>query len=59
MPNPVEIWFSVLVRRLLKRGDFESLADLRARIEAFVADFNETLAHPYRWTYTGRALKAS
>ena len=56
--NQVEIWFSVLVRRLLKRGDFKSLADLRERIKAFIAYFNETLAKPYRWTYTGRALAA-
>ena len=56
--NQVEIWFSVLVRRLLKRGDFKSLTDLRERIEAFIAYFNETLAKPYRWTYTGRALAA-
>lgn len=57
--NQVEIWFSVLVRRLLKRGDFKSLDALRDRIEAFIKYFNETLAAPYRWTYTGRALKAS
>lgn len=57
--NQVEIWFSVLVRRLLKRGDFSSLANLRERIEAFIAYFNKTLAKPYRWTYTGRALKAA
>lgn len=57
--NQVEIWFSVRVRRLLKRGDFKSLADLQERIEAFIAYFNETLAAPYRWTYTGRTLKAS
>jgi hypothetical protein len=57
--NQVEIWFSVLVRRLLKRGVFASTADLRARIVAFIQYFNETLAHPYRWTYTGRALRAA
>lgn len=57
--NQVEIWFSVLVRRLLKRGEFKSRAELRERIEAFILYFNETLAKPYRWTYTGRALKAA
>lgn len=56
--NQIEIWFSVLVRRLLKRGDFKSLDDLRERIEAFITYFNDTLAKPYRWTYTGRVLKA-
>lgn len=57
--NQVEIWFSVLVRRLLKRGDFKSVTDLREQIAAFIKYFNATLAHPYRWTYTGRALKAA
>ena len=57
--NQVEIWFSVLARRLLKRGDFRSLDDLRAQIDAFILYFNRTLAHPYRWTYTGRVLRAA
>lgn len=57
--NQVEIWFGILVRRLLKRGSFKSTTELRERIEAFIKYFNETLAHPYRWTYTGRALKAA
>lgn len=57
--NQVEIWFSVLVRRLLKRGDFRSLDELRERIVAFIKYFNAALAHPYAWTYTGRALKAA
>lgn len=56
--NQVEIWFSVLCRRVLRRGDFKSLDQLRERLEAFIAYFNRTLAHPYRWTYTGRALAA-
>jgi transposase len=56
--NQVEIWFSVLVRRLLKRSSFKSLDDLRTRIEAFIKYFNETLAKPYRWTYAGRPLVA-
>lgn len=56
--NQIEIWFSVLVRRLLRRSSFASLEELRQRIEAFIDYFNETLAKPYRWTYTGRALVA-
>jgi transposase len=56
--NQVEIWFSVLVRRLLKRSSFGSLTELRERIESFILYFNETLAKPYRWTFTGRALAA-
>lgn len=54
--NQVELWFSVLARRFLKRGDFGSMADFEARLHAFVADYNRHHAHPYRWTYTGTPL---
>ena len=53
--NQVELWFSILVRRVLKRGNFASRDELRDRILAFIAYFNQT-ATPFRWTYTGRAL---
>jgi DDE superfamily endonuclease len=55
--NQVEIWFSILVRRVLKRGNFASVDELRARILAFIAYFNQT-AKPFKWTYTGRPLVA-
>jgi transposase len=53
--NQIEIWFSVLVRRALKRGDFPSLEALRERIVAFIAYYNQT-AKPFQGTYTGRPL---
>ncbi len=53
--NQIELWFSLLVRRVLKRGNFASLDALRDRILAFIAYFNRT-AKPFTWTYTGRAL---
>lgn len=54
----IEIWFSILVRRLLKRGSFRSTDELRERILRFIDYFNRTLAKPFRWTYTGRPLAA-
>ncbi len=54
--NQVEMWFSILVRRVIKRGNFSSVDDLRAKILAFVDYFNRT-AKPFRWTYTGRPLQ--
>jgi transposase len=54
--NQVEIWFSILVRRLLQRGSFRSVAELRERILQFIEYFNRTMAKPTRWTYTGRPL---
>ena len=56
--NQVEIWFSVLSRRLLKRGNFRSKADLRNQVLTFIEYQNRVLAKPYRWTYTGRPLAA-
>ena len=56
--NQVEIWFSVLVRKLLRRASFTSTDDLRARLLAFIEYFNQTMAKPFKWTYTGRPLAA-
>jgi transposase len=56
--NQIEIWFSILVRKVLRRGSFTSTADLKAGIEAFIAYFNQTLAKPFRWTYAGKPLAA-
>lgn len=56
--NQVELWFSILVRRLLKRGSFTSMQDLRERILRFIDYFNRTLAKPFKWTYQGKVLSA-
>ena len=56
--NQVEIWFSILVRRLLKRGSFTSVNELKERVLAFIEYFNATMAKPFKWTYTGQALVA-
>ncbi len=54
--NQVELWLSILVRRLLKRGNFSSVEELRAKVLAFIAYYNRTMAKPFRWIYTGKAL---
>lgn len=56
--NQVEIWFSILVRKLLKRASFTSVENLRQRILDFIDYFNKTMAKPFKWTYTGRPLTA-
>jgi putative transposase len=56
--NQIECWFSILVRRLLKRSSFPSLVDLREKLLAFIDYFNVVLAKPFKWTYTGRPLHA-
>ena len=55
--NQIELWFSILMRRLLKRASFTSLADLQQRILAFIDYFNHVLAKPFKWTYKGRPLQ--
>jgi hypothetical protein len=54
--NQVELWLSILVRRLLKRGNFTSVEELREQVLAFIAYYNQTMAKPFRWTYTGKPL---
>ena len=54
--NQVELFFSVLARRFLKRGDFASAAEFETRLQRWLKGYNERHAHPYRWTYTGEPL---
>lgn len=54
--NQVELWFSVLERRFLRRGDFRSPEEFTERLGKFLNDYNANYAHPYCWTYTGEPL---
>ena len=54
--NQIELWFSILVRKLLKRASFTSVEDLQARVFAFVAYFHATMAKPFKWTYGQKPL---
>jgi len=56
--NQVEIWFSILARKLLKRGNFTSVGNLIAKVLAFIDYYNRTMAKPFKWTYKGKALAA-
>lgn len=56
--NQIEIWFSILARRVIKRGSFCSVDDLQHKIRAFIDYFNATLAKPFKWTYKGQPLRA-
>jgi hypothetical protein len=47
--NQVEIWFSMLVRKLLQRSSFASVKERKARVLAFIDSFNRTMAKPIRW----------
>ena len=54
--NQIEIWFGILMRKLLRRGNFISTSDLKIRILDFVEYFNCTMAKPFKWTYKGKPL---
>ena len=56
--NQIEIWFSILMRKLIRRSSFNSQAQLKDKILAFVDYFNRTMAKPFRWNYTGKPLVA-
>jgi len=54
--NQVEIWFSILSRKCLRRASVRSTQDLRALIHRFIKTWNPHVAHPFEWTYTGKPL---
>lgn len=56
--NQIELWFGVVARRVLQRGHFTSIEQLKQRLLDFIDYFNRTMAKPYKWTYSGRPLKA-
>ena len=56
--NQVEIWLSILVRKLLQRGSFRSVDDLKHKVMDFIDYYNRTMAKPFKWTYQGKVLVA-
>jgi transposase len=55
--NQIEVIFGVIMRKVIRRGSFPSMADLRSKLLNFIAYFNRVFAKPFRWTYTGRPLR--
>jgi transposase len=56
--NQIEVVFGVIMRKVVRRGSFTSVKDLRDKLVNFIEYFNRVFAHPFRWTYTGRPLVA-
>jgi transposase len=56
--NQIEIVFGVIMRKVVRRGNFPSVEDLRTKLLAFIDYFNQVFAKPFKWTYTGRPLQA-
>lgn len=54
--NQIEVIFGVIMRKVIRRGSFPSVADLRSKLLNFIDYFNRVFAKPFLWTYTGRPL---
>src|SRR5262249_12402500 len=55
--NQIETVFGVIMRKVIRRGSFTSVEDLRSKLWNFIEDFNRVFAKPFQWTYTGRPLR--
>lgn len=55
--NQIEIVFGVIMRKVVRRGNFTSVEDLQNKLLSFIQYFNEVFAKPFRWTFTGRPLQ--
>jgi transposase len=56
--NQIEVIFGMIMRKVIRRGSFTSVADLRDKLVNFIEYFNRVFARPFHWTYTGRPLRA-
>ena len=54
--NQIEVWFGMLVKKVIKRGNFKNKKDLNSKIMEFIDYFNETMAKPFKWTYQGKVM---
>jgi hypothetical protein len=54
--NQIEIVFGIIHRKLLRGGNFTSVADLESQLREFMDYYNTTMAHPFAWTYTGKPV---
>ena len=54
--NQIEIWFGILMQKVIRRGSFTSKENLKSKILNFIDYFNKTLAKPFKWTYRAKPL---
>ena len=55
--NQIEVVFGMIMRKVIRRGNFTSVTDLKEKLVRFINYFNEVFAKPFRWTFTGRPLQ--
>ena len=54
--NQIEIWFGILMKKVIRRGNFSSKKELKNKLLAFIDYFNERIAKPFKWTNQGKVL---
>ena len=54
--NQIEVVFGIVMRKVIRRGNFTSVTDLEEKLRAFLIYFNDVLSRPFKWTYTGKPL---
>ena len=54
--NQIEVWFGMLAKKVIKRGNFKNKKDLNNKIMAFIEYFNEGMTKPFKWTYQGKVM---
>ena len=52
--NQIEVWFSILQRRVLRHGSFETLFKLARTVEGFIQHWNFYERKPFRWRFSGK-----
>lgn len=55
--NQIETVFGIINRKVVRRGNFISVADLEDKLRKFIEYYNQSMAHPFQWTYTGKPLQ--
>lgn len=55
--NQIEVVFGMVMRKVIRRGNFTSLKDLKIKLMNFIDYFNTAFAKPFRWTFTGKPLQ--
>lgn len=56
--NQIEVWFGIIARKVIRRGNFKSKQEPNEKLMAFIEYFNQTMAKPFRWRYSREMLKA-
>ena len=56
--NQIEVLFGILMKKVIKRGNFSSKENLKKKLQEFIEYFNKSMAKPFKWTYQGKPLEA-